>query len=595
MPSLLQTDEEHELWPFYFENFDVELPTLQKLLYCGLHEPLPELKRYYKGKFYYRRRAIQMIWSREDVLWHSWIDRMLRSWCDYNWITWTGPAASGKSLAASLFALEYWMEEPDRTSVIMASTTKGALARRLWYYVQDLHSKIPPEAGRKGEPIYSEYLIRWRAGDKKNGIFGVAVEDGPIEEALHNLIGFHNKRVVLIVDEAPGVREALFQACDNLSKNPEFKCVLMGNAESREDPHGRFSEPLGGWVGIDPNKDEQWETQGGVAKGNGVCVFFDGRKSPAVTEPEGPKTYPFLINQDQIDAALDYYKTEDDPRFWSQSIGFWPPVTLKRTVLDERIVLNNFVKEPATWYTSFRWCAAFDPSYEGGDRKIFQPFKLGQLGPDQHSRWQIEFSTPVELKISIRDEHEIHYQIVQQCIDHCELLDIPPDRFGLGSSGEGGGLLSIFRREWGAVHGIEEAGAVSNRPISNANPKPCSEEYDRVVTELWFGVREFAIHGCLRGMPEEALREFYTRRWEIQNHKVRLETKKELKKHFRRSPDYGDAVAFCIELARRLGAIAGNPDLRKVDPWGIKIQEEYDNMILDEDAYAYAGSMDHKY
>ena len=588
---------QNEQWPHDFKYGHREhLSDLQKLLYCGLHKPVAgrlESKNY-RSLFWYRKEAIHRLWHTNDLLWHGWIERMLRSWCDYNWIVWTGPASSGKSMAASAFALEYWLEDPTHTSVIMASTTKSALARRLWFYVQDLHAKIPAEAGYKGEAIYSEYMIRWKAGDKKNGIFGVAVEEGPIEEALHNLIGFHNKRVALMVDEAPGVREALFGACDNLSKNPEFKCLMMGNAESREDPHGRFSEPVYGWPSVDPETDTQWETTGAMAQGNGVCVFFDGRKSPAITEVDGQQRFPFLINQSQIDAALDYYKTPDDPRFWSQSIGFWPPITLKRTVLDERIVLNNAVKEPAIWYTSFRWFAALDPSYEGGDRKVFQAFKLGQLGADKNDSWQIEFAKPVELKISIKEEKEIHYQIVQQCIDLCEGLEIPPIRFALGSSGEGGGLLSIFRREWGAVVGIEEAGVVSDRPVSKSNPRSCHEEYDRVVTELWFAVREFCIHGCIRAMPDEAIREYYARRWQIQNRKVRLETKEEFKKHFKRSPDYGDAVAFCVELARRHGAIAGNKDLEKVDPWGIDDQKAYDEMMT-ENTYQTSGIMEYEY
>ena len=588
---------QNEQWPHDFKYGHREhLSDLQKLLYCGLHKPVAgrlESKNY-RSLFWYRKEAIHRLWHTNDLLWHGWIERMLRSWCDYNWIVWTGPASSGKSMAASAFALEYWLEDPTHTSVIMASTTKSALARRLWFYVQDLHAKIPAEAGYKGEAIYSEYMIRWKAGDKKNGIFGVAVEEGPIEEALHNLIGFHNKRVALMVDEAPGVREALFGACDNLSKNPEFKCLMMGNAESREDPHGRFSEPVYGWPSVDPETDTQWETTGAMAQGNGVCVFFDGRKSPAITEVDGQQRFPFLINQSQIDAALDYYKTPDDPRFWSQSIGFWPPITLKRTVLDERIVLNNAVKEPAIWYTSFRWFAALDPSYEGGDRKVFQAFKLGQLGADKNDSWQIEFAKPVELKISIKEEKEIHYQIVQQCIDLCEALEIPPIHFALGSSGEGGGLLSIFRREWGAVVGIEEAGVVSDRPVSKSNPRSCHEEYDRVVTELWFAVREFCIHGCIRAMPDEAIREYYARRWQIQNRKVRLETKEEFKKHFKRSPDYGDAVAFCVELARRHGAIAGNKDLEKVDPWGIDDQKAYDEMMT-ENTYQTSGIMEYEY
>jgi hypothetical protein len=68
-----------------------------------------------------------------------------------------------------------------------------------------------------------------------------------------------------------------------------------------------------------------------------------------------------------------------------------------------------------------------------------------------------------------------------------------------------------------------------------------------------------------------------------------------MRKHFRRSPDYGDAVAFAIELARRLGATAGNAELTKVDPWGKEIQKEYDELVLDEMAYTKSGSMDYQF
>ena len=116
-----------------------------------------------------------------------------------------------------------------------------------------------------------------------------------------------------------------------------------------------------------------------------------------------------------------------------------------------------------------------------------------------------------------------------------------------------------------------------------------------MVTELWFAVREFAIHGALRGFPDDALKEFFTRRWDIVNHKVRLETKKELKKHFRHSPDYGDAISFCVELARRLGAVAGNPELIKVSKWGKETQAEYDEMVAGENTYATSGTMDYSF
>jgi hypothetical protein len=228
--------------PFKGFPFPSGTTPLQRHLYAGV-------KNICSGAFVHRKAAIQLIWQKAGIVWHPWIDRALQSFCSYNWVTWTGPAASAKSFNASLIGLLFWLEFPEGTSVIMASTTRDALARRLWYYIQDLHSKIRPRPDLTiGQALYSEYMIRLRAGDKKNGIFGLAIEDGPVEEALHNLIGYHNTRVLLVVDEAQGTREAIFQATDNLAKNPEFKCPLLGNAESREDPHGRFSEPLGGWI-----------------------------------------------------------------------------------------------------------------------------------------------------------------------------------------------------------------------------------------------------------------------------------------------------------------------------------------------------------
>src|SRR5215469_16477052 len=152
--------------PFKGFPFPQEFSLLQKHLYCAG-------KNIGSGSFVHRKAAIQLIWKSDAVVWHPWIDRALRSFCDYNWVTWTGPAAIGKSFNASLFGLEYWLEYPEGTSVIMASTTKGALARRLWYFVQDLHSKIQPRPDLTiGQPLYSEYMIRLKPGDKKNGIFG---------------------------------------------------------------------------------------------------------------------------------------------------------------------------------------------------------------------------------------------------------------------------------------------------------------------------------------------------------------------------------------------------------------------------------------
>src|SRR5882757_9688861 len=65
--------------------------------------------------FFHRKSAIRLLWDQKDFVWHRWVDRALLSFCSSDWVTWTGPAASGKSANASLFALAYWLEKPDAT------------------------------------------------------------------------------------------------------------------------------------------------------------------------------------------------------------------------------------------------------------------------------------------------------------------------------------------------------------------------------------------------------------------------------------------------------------------------------------------------
>src|SRR5215469_8846046 len=92
---------------------------LQCHLYAGA-------KNICSGAFTHRKAAIQIIWQSAGIAWHPWIDRALQSFCSYNWVPWTVPAASAESFNASLLGLLFWLEFPEGTGVIMASTTRAA-------------------------------------------------------------------------------------------------------------------------------------------------------------------------------------------------------------------------------------------------------------------------------------------------------------------------------------------------------------------------------------------------------------------------------------------------------------------------------------
>ena len=85
--------------------FPAETTPLQRHLYAGA-------KDICSGAFVHRKAALEPIWQGAGIKWHPWMDRALRSFCQYHWVTWTGPAASAKSFNASLLGLLYWLENP---------------------------------------------------------------------------------------------------------------------------------------------------------------------------------------------------------------------------------------------------------------------------------------------------------------------------------------------------------------------------------------------------------------------------------------------------------------------------------------------------
>lgn len=536
--------------------------------YCALHNVG-------RGSFYHRKELIKIFWP--GYQWHAWSERRLQSICDKKWVTWMGPGASGKSTDAAIFALQRFLEAPQRTAIAVCSTTMKMLRKRIWSELSRWHQALPRGLGSVGELIDSDTMIRWKRGDTKHGIYGMAVEEGPIEEVLNNLIGMHAERVWLILDEMQGVREAIISATNNMSKNAEFWFLGMGNPEG-DDPLTRESEPLGGWESVERGVTETWSTLGGPINEDGRCDFFNGRLSPAIVEPDGEKKYFYLINQRQIDGHLKRVAgNEMDPSFQSQCIG-WPPMLgVESTVLDAAICQKFKCQEKAIWTHGFQQGWSLDPAFGGGDRKILQFFRFGEVAEEAaeragvwdaviaptKKRWVIEMNEWLDVPIDTQAREPVHYQIFNYVKKACELKGMKFDDGGLDASGEGGGLKAIFDKEWGPIIGVEFGGAPSERFVEEGSQKTAKEEYDTRSSELNMTVRRFAMANGLRGISNEAKEQFCARKTFYRNKKTRVEPKsrrskgqdKGFKDRLGYSPDHADAVAIACEIAMQRGAV----------------------------------------
>lgn len=543
------------------------------------------------SRFEHRKEIIQRIMPHH--VWHYWTDRRLKSTCEHHFVTWISGGGTGKTTDAAAIALEWWLEAPGESAVIVCSTTKEMLRARIWGEIVRLHAQLPSEIKQAaGELLDTACFIRIRDGDWKNGIKGIAVQDGPVEEAINNIVGMHTNRVLVILDEAQGVREAIMKAIPNLLKNPESRMLIMGNPDSFTSLLCRYGAPINGWESV-PKFCEEWETKTHGYPGTGIGLFFDGRLSPAVLDPEWGKRNPWMTSQAQIDAHLaSVGGNENDPGFMTQTIGWPPAMGVESVVLDGATLTTFHCQQPPMWTHGKTACAFLDPAFEGEDKAVLQFGWRGWVEDEDGKRWMIGFGDSLVVPIDAESDLPIHHQIVRYCKAQCEARGIGPQEFGLFATGEGGGLKAIFDMEWGPVIGVEEGGAPSERPIGVMN-KTAKQEYDTRASELCFLLREFALGNGIRGLPAKAADQANKRQTFHRNGKWCVEPKtgskgrvdasgkpvKGFKQRLGYSPDDLDACVGLCELSRLKGAEPGTnrqaPKARAAQEQQVKAMERH--------------------
>jgi len=362
--------------------------------------------------------------------------------------------------------------------------------------------------------------------------------------------------MLLIIDEANSTPQAIWECIPNmLTGVKELIVLIIGNAGSRLDPHGRCCEPKKGWKSISI-EDEQWETKGveqwGI--GPGVCLHFDGAKSPNVLagRTEHRHIYSFERWQQVLRMGDEYRNTL---QHWSQDRGFWPPDGLQTTVFTEALVLSHDGMGEFHWLDVPKPCAALDTAF-GGDDCVYQP---GLLGLVRGPKLALQLMPPQLVPFNPDSTDSIDFQIAQWFIARCKKEGVAPELAGLDATGTGRGVYAFVQQLWSPrVVAVEFGGAASDLPASTVDARASREVYANRVTELWYVCRELLIAGQLRGLCAQAVKEFCSRLYEFLSRRYSVEPKREMKVRLGYSPDYADGVVILGDVARRNGLKVAN-------------------------------------
>lgn len=491
---------------------------------------------------------------------HPWERRRIKGLCNpdrrYRFLKWWGPSASGKSTSAAAAALIHFLCAPEQTTVVIVSTTIKALSKRIWAEIERLYA--PYDGMLPCKLVPSEHKIvyvdpKTGKASSRFGIFCVGIQNATLKDAIGDLIGVHPPRLILMIDEMQSTKIAAVGSIPNLSTARFFQFIGMGNPSSPFDPLVSYSEPVEGWKLHKqryPQGLPEWETK------YGICQWFDGRTSPAITEPDGDKRYGYLIKQRDFDDAKRWWG-ENSPQFWSQRRGYVPPEGTVDTVLSEAFVYEHDMMAPVAWPDAYQMMGSLDPSFtKGGDRCMFSPFRAGKV----HGSPVVEYMPYEQIYIEPKENETVSGYIARKVREKCVPLGISRRYLAIDCTGAGGGVADAIDMDPAWKDGNERVFRTyfgnSAPEIENAvdDDRKCKKVYYNTVAYLWFMMYHFGRFNQIRGLGMDDCKEF-CQRVVVKHNPEQLEAKEDMEG---RSPDIADSRAVGLGMLRgRFGWMPG--------------------------------------
>lgn len=508
--------------------------------------------------YHHLKNAHHTLWPSQHATYHEWtVDRFKAFSEGHRVVSLAGGGGIAKSADVAKYALLWWWAQPDKRAVIVGSTTLDALMKRIWGYISK-YRHLDDALGMPGNISQSKPpKILYSKTDTMHGIFGFALKDGKTDKTLSDVIGIHpDEGLLVVIDEATDVTPAIEDAITNWKSggitDDYFHMIVMGNSKSKLDPHGRLCKPVRGWSSVNPDVDTRWDTE------NGVCLYFDCYKSPAIIHKDNPRLR-FLWTEEKIEAELKRLGP-DHPNFQRFVRGFWPAENLEKTVLTPTLIERHNAQGKAEFSGQYKIrLAALDPAFtSGGDNCVM---RFADFGMDTRGFLVLQFDPTIHyMKINGSSKEPVSYQVVRMAREMCEQHNIKPEHFALDTWGFGLGAGDIIYNQWSdKVHRVISIGAPSQMAIDSEMARTAAEMFDRRITELWWMMREAVMSNQIFGLDDITVEQLCSREYEWKGRMIRLEGKEAYKRRMGKeqdsqgSPDEADAACIMLDLARTIG------------------------------------------
>lgn len=403
----------------------------------------------------------------------------------------------GKSFSAAVAAL-WWIDTHRIGEAFVVTTAPSSAQVRaiLWREIGRHHARAELQ-GRVN--LTSE----WYVGSEL-----VAMGRKPPDYKDDAFQGIHARYVLVIFDEATGVPRVLWDAASTLTSNDESRFLAIGNPDDR---HTAFGDAC-----LDPDLAQDWNRIQIAAKDT---PNFTGE--PVIEHVAASLVTPRWAEQRARlwGVTSSIYQSKVEGRFPEDSddgaVPFsWAQACRALELVDE---------EPV--------CAGLDVAGTGQDRTVLRERRGRRAGRERV--WQEESDTvalATDIAISLREWGA--------------------RRIVVDAEGVGHGMVSELKRtstkhRARATEAQHDAEVVAFRAAGKPTSKPDGLQFLNLRAQLYWHARELSrlrLWDLGAVTDDDVLAELCAPRYEIENGKVKIEKKKDLKKRLGVSPDRAEAL-----------------------------------------------------
>lgn len=542
----------------------IPMPVWMQHKYACLRDERVATLPDYRGQAYHFRKFCDTFFSDPSGLFHmEWNPNAIKITDEFfseNFVSVMGARNSTKSFTLACIGAGMFLLNPKNTKVLVTSTTMDSARGKIWGDISYAWDQIEavlkkwgiPSPGRK----MSSPIIRYEVNgivSFKAGVELIPTQNSSEQQSVDKVQGYKNDTVIFLGDEWDTLPQGLVNTVnDNLSGNPNSRCIAAFNPTGRFTSGGRLAKPKAGWDSINEDS-ERWEGE------YGPVLRFDATKSPNIVGPFKPdgKYWNGLMTPEKLALEEIKYGSNKTAGWFTMIRGWFPATGELECIYSETELVVEYLADHKvnSWLDTPVKIMGLDPAFaHDGDHPILTLSQVGKAKINGNDLKVYEKLKSINLDLEITDKvKDKSEQVVALTKKHMEEEGVTTSNLGVDVTGApsfGSLLNAAIGVGWLPIH---SSSTPTKMPIAKSDMRHCDEVFENLMSELWGVGKALVRSGQIKGLDATTIEDMIARTQKGKGQKgdrTVVESKKVMKKRTKKSPDYADSNFICVHVAR---------------------------------------------